>query len=254
MGRRVSRAALALMMGLFLVRVCGGQADAPKTKFEVVSIKPFNPDLSQGGMARMTRNTKGRWEARNVRLKELLMAAFRLNENQIVGGPKWLDSASWDIDATHTGGNQGQFPLMLQAMLEDRFRLVFHRETRALSVYLLEVTKNGPKLKESTATSGGMSAGQRVIKYSRATMRDLADQLSSYFDRQVLDRTDLKGHYEIDLSFAPVNANPSVEAAQAESLPSIFSALEEQLGLKLRSGNGPVEVLVIDRAEKPSEN
>jgi uncharacterized protein (TIGR03435 family) len=182
------------------------------------------------------------------------MSAFRVNENQIVGGPKWLDSASWDIDATYAGANQGQFPLMLQAMLADRFHLVFHRETRTLSVYLLEVAKNGPKVKESTATTDGMSAGQRMIKYNRATMRELADQLSSYFGRQVLDRTELRGQYEIDLKFAPVNANPSIEAAQAESLPSIFSALEEQLGLRLRSGNGPVEVLVIDRAEKPSEN
>jgi uncharacterized protein (TIGR03435 family) len=230
------------------------QADAPKVEFEVVSIKPFDPDLSQGGIARTTRNFKGRWESRNIRLKELLMSAFRLNENQIVGGPKWLDSAGWDIDATYAEGNHGQFPLMLQAMLEDRFRLVVHRETRTLSVYLLEVAKNGPKLKESTATTGGMSAGPRMIKYTHATMRELVDQLSSYFGRQVLDRTKLKGQYEVNLRFAPVDANPSVEAAQAETLPSIFSALEEQLGLRLRSGKGPVEVLVIDRAEKPSEN
>jgi uncharacterized protein (TIGR03435 family) len=229
-------------------------ADPLKAEFEVVSIKPFNPDLSQGGVARSTRNSKGRWEARNIRLKELLMSAFRMNENQIVGGPKWLDSASWDIEASYGDGNQGQFALMLQAMLEERFHLVFHRETRTASVYLLEVAKNGSKLKESTATTSGMSAGQRMIKYSRATMREFADQLSGYFGRQVLDHTELKGQYEINLSFAPVNANPSVEAAQAETLPSIFSALEEQLGLRLKSGNEPVEDLVIDRAEKPSEN
>jgi len=230
------------------------QTEAPKVEFEVVSIKQFNPALSQGGMSRSTKNSKGRWEARNIRLKELLMSAFRVNENQIVGGPKWLDSASWDIDATYAGKNQDQFPLRLQAMLADRFHLEFHHETRTQSVYLLEVEKNGPKLRESTATTDGMSAGQRMIKYSRGTMRELADQLSSYFGRQVLDRTELRGQYEINLSFAPVNATPSVEAAQAETMPSIFSALEEQLGLRLRSGNGQVDVLVIDRAEKPSEN
>ena len=111
-------------------------ADGPKAEFEVVSIKPVNPDLSQGGVARSTRNSKGRWEARNIRLKELLMSAFRMNENQIVGGPKWLDSASWDIEASYGDGNQGQFALMLQAMLEGRFHLVFHRETRTAAVYL----------------------------------------------------------------------------------------------------------------------
>jgi uncharacterized protein (TIGR03435 family) len=85
-------------------------------------------------------------------------------------------------------------------------------------------------------------------------MRELADQLSSFLERQVLDRTELKSRYEINLSFAPVNASPSIEAAQAETLPSIFRALEEQLGLRLESGKGPVEVVVIDRAERPSEN
>ena len=205
MARSVSRVGLVLMMGLVLIRVGDAQADAAKVEFEVVSIKPFNPDLSQGGISRSTRNFKGRWEARNIRLKELLMSAFRVNENQIVGGPKWLDSASWDIDATYPDGNQRQFSQMLQAMLADRFHLVFHRETRTLSIYLLEVAKNGPKLKESTATTASMSAGQRMIKYSRATMSELVDQLSSYFGRQVLDQTELKGQYEINLRFAPVD-------------------------------------------------
>ena len=236
MGRSISLAGLALMMGLVLIRIGDAQADGPKAEFEVVSIKPFNPDLSQGGIARTTRNSRGRWEARNIRLKELLMAGFRVNENQIVGGPKWLESASWDIDVKYDDGNRSQFPRMVQAMLEDRFHLVFHREIRTLPVYLLEVSKGGPKLKESAPTAGGMSAGQRMIKYSGGTMHELANQLSSYFGRQVLDRTELKGRYEINLSFAPVNANPSIEAAQAETLPSIFRALEEQLGLRLESG------------------
>jgi uncharacterized protein (TIGR03435 family) len=143
---------------------------------------------------------------------------------------------------------------MLQAMLADRFQLVYHRETRTLPVYFLEVAKGGAKLKKATAAGHSMSAGPRMIKYSGATMQTLASQLTSYFGRKVLDQTQLEGEYEIDLSFAPINASPSVESAQTETLPSIFSALEEQLGLRLRSGNGPVEVVVIDKAEKPSEN
>jgi uncharacterized protein (TIGR03435 family) len=230
------------------------QSGAPKVEFEVVSIKPFNPDLSQGGIARSTRNSRGRWEARNIRLKDLLRTAFGLNENQIVGGPKWLDSAGWDIDAKYDDANPAQFARMVQAMLADRFRLVFHRETRQLPVYLLEVAKGGPKLKESNTASGGMSAGPRLIRYTSGTTADLADQLSSLFQRQVLDRTELKARYEIHLRFAPVNADASVEAAQAETLPSIFRALEDQAGLRLESGKGPVEVLVVDSAERPSEN
>src|SRR5262249_48192946 len=103
-------------------------------------------------------------------------------------------------------------------------------------VYFLEVSKGDPKLKEATATTGGMSAGARMIKYSSATMRQLADQLSSYFERQVLDRTDLQSRYEINLSFAPVNANPSIDAAVLEVLPSIFSALERTVGTEARVG------------------
>src|ERR1700754_58542 len=85
-----------------------------------------------------------------------------------------------------------EFPRRLRAMLENRFHLVFHRDVHTLPVYFLEVSKGGTKLKEPTSTTGGMSAGQRMIRYSSATMREFADQLSSYFERQVLDRTELK--------------------------------------------------------------
>lgn len=241
---------------LFLAAVVAflPQTDAPKAEFEVVSIKPFNPNLSQGGVASRTRNSKGRWEARNFRLKDLLLSAFSVNENQIVGAPKWWDSAGWDIDAKYNEGNQPRFGQMVQAMLADRFHLVFHRETRALPVYFLDVAKGGSKLKEAEPAAGGMSAGPRMIKYGKASMSELAHQLSGYFGRPVLDRTSLHGDYEINLRFAPVNASASVDAAEAETLPSIFRALEEQLGLKLEAGKGPVEVLVIDRVDKPTGN
>lgn len=230
------------------------QQPAGKVEFNVVSVKPANPDLSQGGIAHIVRGTKGGWEARNLPLKDLILSAFHLHENQLADGPKWLGSAGWDIDAKYPpGSGQQQFPEMMQALLADRFHLVFHYETRNLPVYNLRIAKNGPALHESTA-AGGMSAGPRMIRYTAASMSDLADQLSSYLQSEVYDRTGLNGRYEINLKFAPVQPETSLEAAANETAPSIFQALEEQLGLKLEPAKAPVRVLVVDRAEKPSPN
>ncbi len=229
--------------------------DTDKVEFEVVSVKPANLALSQGGAAHSTRTSKGRFEARNLPLRDLVRSAFQLNENQIEGGPSWFGTAGWNIDATFpAGGKQSDFPRMLQTMLADRFRLIVHRETRSLPVYLLVMAKGGPKLKESTETVHSSSAGPRMIRYNAASMGELADQLTSYLQRQVIDRTGLTGRYGINLKFAPVNADPSIEAASEESSPSLFQALQEQLGLRLESSRGPVPVLVIDKAERPSEN
>jgi uncharacterized protein (TIGR03435 family) len=221
-------------------------------EFEVVSVKPANPELSQGGVAHLVRPGNGQWEWRNIYLSDLIRSAYHINENQLAGGPNWLGTAGWDIDAKiPASAPPAQVPSMLQAMLADRFHLKVHWESRTMPVYMLTVAKSGPKLKESSNPAGGFSAGPRMIKYSAGSMQDLAGQLTSYLGKQVLDRTELTGRYTIDLQFAPVD--PGSQDA-AETRPSIFQALQEQLGLRLDSGRGPVQVLVIDKAEKPSEN
>jgi uncharacterized protein (TIGR03435 family) len=198
----------------------------------------------------MAQQTQGGIRDRNLRLFELIMNAWGLNREQIVGGPNWLETAGWDIDARFpAGARPAQAPQMMQAMLADRFRLVTHPETRTLPIYELTVARGGPKLHESDG-SGGMSAGARLIRYKSGTMSELASQLSSYVGRQVIDRTGLTGKYAIDLSFAPVD--PGAPADDAG--PSLFQALQDQAGLKLESTRGPVEVLVIDHAEKPAPN
>ncbi len=138
----------------------------------------------------------------------------------------------------------------MQAMLWDRFHLITHRETRVLPVYVLTVTKGGLKLGKGDG-QGGMSAGPRLIRFGSATMAELAGQLTSYVGREVVDETHAAGPYAINLSFAPVD--PGADAAQ-DSAPSIFQALQDQAGLKLESAKRPVEVLVIDRADKPTPN
>lgn len=215
-------------------------------EFEVVSIKPADPSAP----AHMAQALPNGFRGRNLRLFELLMSAWHLNRDQVVGGPNWLETAGWDIDARYPAGtNQSQQPQMMQAMLADRFRLLTHRETSMQPVYVLTVAKNGLKLAPGDVKRG-MSAGPRLIRYGSATMAELAGQLTGYLGREVIDETHAAGQYAIDLSFAPVQ--PGDDAR--DTAPSIFQALQDQAGLKLESSRRPVEVLVIDRAEKPTPN
>ena len=215
--------------------------------FDIVSIKPA--DAAAPG--RIAQQTLGRFRGRNLRLLELIMSAWHLNRDEIIGGPDWLETAGWDIDARFpAGASPAQAPQMLQSMLAERFRLVVHRETRILPVYALTVFKGGIKLHEGDG-HGGMSAGPSLIRYNSGTMEELAGQLSNYLHRRVIDRTGMTGQYAISLSFAPVDVG--ADTAQ-DSPPSIFQALQDHAGLKLGSTKGPVDVVVIDHAERPAPN
>jgi uncharacterized protein (TIGR03435 family) len=226
------------------------QPAAKRLEFEAVSIKAADPSAP----GHMVQQTPGGYRGRNIRLFELMMGAWGLNRDQIAGGPNWLETAGWDIDARMpAGASLAEAPQMMQAMLADRFQLVTHRETRMLPVYTLTVAKGGLKLREGDGR-GGMSAGPRLIRYRSGTMSELAGQLSSYLGRQVMDQTGIAGQYAIDLSFAPVDPGAAGDATAQDAAPSIFQAVQEQAGLKLESTKGPVEVLVIDRAEKPTPN
>jgi uncharacterized protein (TIGR03435 family) len=226
------------------------QQQLDKIEFEVVSIKPADPT----DPAHMSQSMPGGFRGRNLRLFELIMSAWHLNRDQLIGGPNWMETSGWDIDTRFpTGMNPAQVRQMMQAMLADRFRLVAHRETRTLAVYALTVAKSGIKLHEGDG-SGGMSAGPRLIRYGSGTMGELASQLSNYLGREVIDRTDLTGQYTINLSFAPVSLDASAEDRVQDLAPSIFQALQDQAGLRLESSKGPVEVLIIDHAEAATPN
>ena len=148
-------------------------------------------------------------------------------------------------------GPSSQVPQMLQSLLADRFHLAFHHETRTVSAYELVAAKNGPTLHEAPADKGqGLGSGPRMIRSKGASMAALVDKLGEMLECPVVDRTGLQGIYSFDLAFAPIQPDPSGN----DSGPSIFSALQEQMGLKLEKTKAPVEVTVIDRAEKPSAN
>jgi len=225
------------------------QQPAARVEFEVVSVKPGDPaDPSSS-----SRTTPGGLEMRNTTLKNLVLGAYHLNEYQLEGVPKWVDSAKFNIDAKLPAGvSRDQIPLMMQAMLADRFKLEFHRVTKNLPEYALVVAKGGSKLEvasDDDPKNGGTSQGERQIKGRGMPISTLASMLIGAVGAPVLDRTALPGKYNFSLAFAPLSGIPR----ENETLPTIFAVLQEA-GLKLEPIKGPVEVLVIDRAEQPTEN
>ena len=233
---------------IFLLTSIAAQAQAPRVEFEVVSIKLGDPtDPSSSG-----RTAPGRLEMRNATLATLIRNAYGLHEYQLEGGPKWMKSERFHIDAKlPAGAARDQTRLMMQAMLADRFQLEFHRVTKSMPIYNLVVASGGPKIPAATAEQpqGGSSQGPRQIKGSGIPVSSLAQMLIGAVGAPVVDRTGLEGKYTFALEFAPQSG-----AREDETLPSIFTVLQERLGLKLESGKGPVEVLVVDRAERPSAN
>jgi uncharacterized protein (TIGR03435 family) len=227
-------------------------ASAQTQSFEVASIKP---DLTGSDSRRAGTDPGGKFAAVNVSLKGLIAYAFGVRDFQVTGGPGWLDSDKYDIVAkadTTKEMSRDEVKPYVQALLADRFRLKFHRETREGTVYSLTVAKNGPKLKEHA--NGGASgigtstdAGTATISGTGVTMARLAEHLGGQAGRPVIDNTGLKGEYDFRLEWA-------TEQNSASTLPSVFTALQEQLGLKLDSAKGPVEFIVVDSAERASAN
>lgn len=245
--RTIAMKSIRLIVTLQVVFTLQAQQPA-RLEFDVASVKPGDPSVH----GQMVRSATGRYEAHNLTLLSLVLGAYQLNPNQLIGGPNWLTSSGWDITATFPpASTDDQKREMMRNLLADRFALTGHRETRELPIYTLSVARGGPKMKEAPDAQGTMSAGPRMIRYSSATMSELAGQLSSYLEKQVVDKTSLPGRYAIDLKFIPVQAGAS---DNTEGGPTIFTALQERLGLKVDSTRGPVEVLVIDKAEKPSGN
>jgi uncharacterized protein (TIGR03435 family) len=250
MGRALLLAGLAV----------GVRGQAPE--FEVASIKPNH---SADGRVLMGMAPGGRFTATNTTVKQLIMTAYRIRAHQISGAPAWLDSEKYDIVAKPEGGaNPDQIKLMLQALLAERFKLTMRHESKELPVYALVVGKSGPKFQASKDSGGpgrrGIQMGRGLIEGQQMTMEMFADQLSGMAGRTVLDKTGLTGSYDLRLEFTPDESQaqmfngPGGSPPPDPNGPSLFAAVQEQLGLKLEAQKGPVTVYVIDRVEKPTEN
>jgi uncharacterized protein (TIGR03435 family) len=239
-------------------------ADANPT-FEVATIKPSKPD--QPG--KMFGVNGARFTTINTTLGDLIKFAYDIQNKQILDGPPWLETDKFDIAAqpdipgTFT---DKQLKTMVQKLLADRFQLKFHKDTKELSAYILTVSKTGSKLKKSEGDPSGLPGlwfrGLGVLTVTNATMSDFSHLMqAAVLDRPVVDQTGLEGRWDFLLKWTPdesqfagmgVKVPPPTDAADAP--PPLFTAIQEQIGLKLEAGKAPVSVLVLDHVEKPSGN
>lgn len=236
--------------------------------FEVAAIKLTNPD-AQGRGARVQDSNIS---LRNLTLADMVRSVYDLHPNQIIGLPAWASSERYDITGkpdVEGQPNGDQLKVMMRKLLADRFQLAFHREQRELPVFSLSVAKGGAKISRNedkkeakNQTSGVIFRGPGSVLLNNLSMDDFCRMLqTAALDRPVVNQTELAGKYTFSLVWTPEqlvaaapNPNPLASTARADAPPDIYAATQQQLGLKIDATKLRIEVLVIDRVEKPSEN
>ncbi|HVO97214.1 MAG TPA: TIGR03435 family protein [Bryobacteraceae bacterium] len=209
-------------------------------RFEVASIRPGRPG-APGGVT----TGKGRLLVENETLKRCIMGAFSVGPNQIVGGPSWLETDTFVITAKaeEPVDDDAVIMAMLRTLLKERFKLEAHRESRTIRAYVIEVAKNEPRLQKSAGGESSTLYGRGRISAKATTMDHFGEVLSRVMDFPVVNQTGIEGIFDL-----------KIEWTNADTGPSIFTAMQEQLGLRLASRKTPVDMVVIDHVEKPTEN
>jgi uncharacterized protein (TIGR03435 family) len=275
---------LALVIGMLAVAAIS-QTTQKRPVFDVISVKP----AKAGGPIRMTAGG-GRLIANNVTVKMLMLRAYaadasNLFPNQVIGGPKWIEADRFDVEAKVDGDaaniSTNQTWMMVQSLLEDRFHLKVHHESQELPVFILTIARNGLKMTRSedqtepdmdAAGSSGKfydpkkplprgvlsSGGVQVetVAGSAVPLSKLLPVLRSFGQRPVIDKTDLKGLFDFKFDFAP-ECGVIFACGPIDSTPigsTLSAALENHLGLRLESAKAPVDVVVIESVQHPSEN
>jgi uncharacterized protein (TIGR03435 family) len=220
--------------------------------FDVASIRATS-DGPETGVA-WDYPPNGGFRGRNYTVWSMIRAAYGLTDLQLSGGPDWITKEGFDIEAqpAQSGAEitREQTRQMMQTLLEDRFHLKLHKETRELPAFALQVAKGGAKL--PPVSSGPQKTILGDLDMPSMSLKQLGSMLEFELGRLIVDQTGLQGNFAIKLRWA--TERPQTAGASDPTLPSLFTALQEQLGLKLESLRGPVEVLVIDKVERPSEN
>jgi uncharacterized protein (TIGR03435 family) len=232
--------------------------------FEVVTIKPAKPDDQRKAIIVDGRRLK----IINQPLSQLISFSYGVQGKQIIGLPPWADSDKFDIDAEPDGEgmpNDKQWKGMIQKMMAERFKLTFHRDKKELPVYVLSVAKNGPKLNKSEGDPNGLPGlffrgrpGDLGVR--NATMDDFIGLMQSVvLDRPVIDQTEIKGRWDFTLDWTPDEsqfggAKLPPPTDNTNPPPNLYTAIQEQIGLKLDATKAPADVLIIDHVEKPSDN
>ena len=286
--------AIPVVFGLLHATQSRAQSQSPNVVatspvYEVASIKP---NKSGDNRSRIMFSPDG-LSATGGTLQMLIMSAYEISPHQISGAPSWLDSERYDIEAKMDSSTADELRKMsederkvarqhmLQALLADRLKLTIHRESKELPVYALVVAKDGPKFQEAKpgdtysngvkgpdghAGAGMMFGGNGTLTGQGVPLVNLVRFLTRVLGRSVIDKTGLTSKYDFTLKWTEERQAPMFKgtegsqpgtggiSAPESSGPSIFTAVQEQLGLKLESGKGPVDILIIDHVEKPSEN
>jgi len=238
-----------------LIAACAATlwGQAPK-EFEVASVRPTAPQPA-GQMSMGMSIDKGMLRATGMTAKFLIEQAYDVRGFQVTGGPSWMDSEQYDVNAKIEGeATNEQIRIMMRSLLADRFKLQLHREKKEMACYALVVAKGGSKLKapeedaDGKHKSGRMSMARGRFDGDALPVEAIAHALEQVLGRAVIDRTGLTGTFDFKLEWTPD------EARTESGGSSLFTAVQEQLGLKLESTRGPVEILVVDRIEKASEN
>jgi uncharacterized protein (TIGR03435 family) len=227
-----------------------------KPEFEVASIHLAVQDGNHDGDT-----YKGRFSTHNLTLKRLIAIAWDIDVKQVFGGPNWVDSDSYDINAKipeeFAERPRDQVPLMIQSLLEDRFQLAVHREPREVSGYALVLAKQGSKMARAkpSETGSDVHSNNAHVTARYLTMEQFARYLSRNRDigKVVVDKTGLTDRFDLELDWMPAQLDSKPEAL-SDDRPAIFTALQEQLGLRLEAAKVPILAVVIDRAEKPDAN
>jgi len=235
----------------FIIALCAVSAQTDRPEFEVASVKPNHSGFGNSS----TNATQGRITIENQSLKQLIERAYNVRDFSF-SGPAWLDSERFDIAAKPPDGTPpSQFLPMLQTLLIERFQLSTHRKQETKSGYALMLAKADARLEKAPdGQSSSTSSGRGTMKATATSMAYFADMLARELNQPVQDNTGLTGTYNLKLDWSP-DAPPSDSAKDLPSGPSLFTALQEQLGLKLHAQKVVVEVLVVESARKvPTEN
>jgi uncharacterized protein (TIGR03435 family) len=263
---------LPIVCGLAtLVSALSLAQSADKLVFDVAAIKPSDPANQR---SEYFATPGGGFSGRNLTLKVLIERAYDLQDFQVSGGGGWINSERYDIrakalrnaqdeslpdDLTKMTPEQGkrfqdQFSARVRALLADRFGLKFRVETKDGPIYALVVAKRGAKIHEAQGVGRNLRLGKSELDAKSMPIAALARILSQRLGRPVLDETGLKREYDFTLQWTPDPSPDPLGNAGAPAGPSLFTAVEEQLGLKLESRRGPLDTFVIEHAERPSEN
>ena len=256
---------MSVFRSVLCLGIAAGLSTCAQQLFEVASIKPANPETRGYSLVS---TPGGKVVGANMSLKLLIAEAYHVPDFLVFGGPSWIESEKFDLNASAGRETKpGELRVMLQALLADRFALKIRHEQKELPVYVMTKAKKGdawgPELHSADAgdcankkSCGGLSVSNRSrIFGQKAPIEQLPEMLRWIMGRPVIDETGLKGLFDIDLNWTPDQSQArSSDAPKETDGPSIFTAMQEQLGIRLESRKRSIDVLIAEHAEKPSAN